>query len=105
MPTRSAVGLLLLSVAISAAEPPALHLDFAEDTPDMRLARGAKRVAGAVEFTNHLQYAEVPFARKLDGEAGILGRPVHLFLRVKVSERWQENRERYSALGLDFDAS
>jgi GTP-binding protein Era len=37
--------------------------------------------------------------------AGILGRPVHLFLRVKVSERWQENRERYSALGLDFDAS
>jgi GTP-binding protein Era len=36
--------------------------------------------------------------------AGILGRPVHLFLRVKVSERWQENRERYSAIGLDFDA-
>jgi GTP-binding protein Era len=36
--------------------------------------------------------------------AGILGRPVHLFLRVKVSERWQESRERYSALGLDFDA-
>jgi GTPase len=34
----------------------------------------------------------------------ILGRPVHLFLRVKVSERWQENRERFSALGLDFDA-
>jgi GTP-binding protein Era len=36
--------------------------------------------------------------------AGMLGRPVHLFLRVKVSERWQENRERFSALGLDFDA-
>jgi GTP-binding protein Era len=36
--------------------------------------------------------------------AGLLGRPVHLFLRVKVSERWQENRERFSALGLDFDA-
>jgi GTP-binding protein Era len=36
---------------------------------------------------------------------GILGRPVHLFLRVKVSERWQESRERYSAMGLDFDAS
>jgi GTP-binding protein Era len=33
----------------------------------------------------------------------ILGRPVHLFLRVKVSERWQENRERFSAIGLDFD--
>ncbi len=33
----------------------------------------------------------------------ILGRPVHLFLRVKVSERWQDNRERYSAIGLEFD--
>jgi GTP-binding protein Era len=34
----------------------------------------------------------------------ILDRPVHLFLRVKVSERWQDNRERFSAIGLDFDA-
>lgn len=34
----------------------------------------------------------------------ILGRPIHLFLRVKVSERWQENRERFAAIGLDFDA-
>lgn len=33
----------------------------------------------------------------------ILGRPVHLFLRVKVSERWQDNRERFTAIGLDFD--
>jgi len=35
--------------------------------------------------------------------SSILGTPVHLFLRVKVSERWQDNRERYSAIGLDFD--
>jgi GTPase len=35
--------------------------------------------------------------------ADLIGRPVHLFLRVKVSERWQENRERFSALGLEFD--
>lgn len=35
---------------------------------------------------------------------GILGKPVHLFLRVKVSERWQETREHFFALGLDFDA-
>ena len=34
----------------------------------------------------------------------LLGKPVHLFLRVKVSERWQDNRERFSAIGLDFDA-
>ncbi|MEQ1610653.1 MAG: GTPase Era [Hyphomonadaceae bacterium] len=35
--------------------------------------------------------------------SSILGKPVHLFLRVKVSERWQDNRERYSAIGLEFD--
>ena len=36
--------------------------------------------------------------------AGILGRPVHLFTRVKVSEHWQDNRDQFRALGLDFDA-
>jgi GTPase len=32
------------------------------------------------------------------------GRRVHLFLFVKVRENWVEDRERYQALGLDFDA-
>jgi GTP-binding protein Era len=41
-------------------------------------------------------------ARKELGD--ILGKPVHLFLRVKVSEHWQDNREQFRALGLDFDA-
>jgi GTP-binding protein Era len=36
--------------------------------------------------------------------SAIFGKPIHLFLRVKVSERWQDNRERFSAIGLDFDA-
>lgn len=36
--------------------------------------------------------------------AEVLGRPAHLFLRVKVSERWQESRERFSAIGLEFDS-
>lgn len=40
-------------------------------------------------------------ARRELGE--IIGAPVHLFLRVKVSERWQETREHYRAMGLDFD--
>ena len=35
--------------------------------------------------------------------AAILGRKVHLFLFVKVDEKWQEKRERYSDFGLDFD--
>jgi GTPase len=34
----------------------------------------------------------------------ILGRPVHLFLHVKVDPRWQERREHYSGVGLEFDA-
>ncbi|MBM2292643.1 GTPase Era [Sulfitobacter pseudonitzschiae] len=31
-----------------------------------------------------------------------LGRRVHLFLQVKVREKWQEEAERYSQMGLDF---
>ncbi|OYW83710.1 MAG: GTPase Era, partial [Hyphomonas sp. 32-62-5] len=33
----------------------------------------------------------------------MLERPVHLFLFVKVDERWQEKRERYQGIGLEFD--
>lgn len=32
-----------------------------------------------------------------------LGRKVHLFLQVKVREKWQEEAERYSEMGLDFN--
>jgi GTP-binding protein Era len=28
--------------------------------------------------------------------------PVHLFLFVKVRERWADDRERYHAMGLEF---
>jgi GTP-binding protein Era len=35
---------------------------------------------------------------------GILERRVHLFLHVKVRETWGEERARYDAIGLDFDA-
>jgi GTP-binding protein Era len=35
--------------------------------------------------------------------AQILDRPVHLFLHVKVDERWQDRRELYTGVGLDFD--
>jgi len=34
--------------------------------------------------------------------AEFLGRPVHLFLQVKVRPDWLEERERYSEMGLDF---
>ncbi len=34
---------------------------------------------------------------------GIMGRPVHLFLQVKLREKWSEERARYSQWGLDFD--
>jgi GTP-binding protein Era len=35
--------------------------------------------------------------------AQILGRPVHLFLTVKVRETWAEERGFYTGMGLDFD--
>ena len=34
--------------------------------------------------------------------AEILGRPVHLFLHVKVRENWSEEREFYTGVGLEF---
>lgn len=33
---------------------------------------------------------------------GFLGRPVHLFLQVKVRETWMDEAERYDEMGLDF---
>ncbi len=33
----------------------------------------------------------------------IFGTSVHLFTRVKVSEKWADSRLRFSAIGLDFD--
>jgi len=36
--------------------------------------------------------------------AEIMGRPVHLFLHVKVQDDWQERRDFYQDAGLDFDA-
>lgn len=34
--------------------------------------------------------------------AAFMGRPVHLFLQVKVRPNWLEESERYSEMGLDF---
>ena len=31
-----------------------------------------------------------------------MGRPIHLFLQVKLRENWQEEAERYTEMGLDF---
>jgi GTP-binding protein Era len=33
----------------------------------------------------------------------VFGHRVHLFLFVKVREGWTEDRERYQAMGLDFE--
>lgn len=35
----------------------------------------------------------------------MMERKVHLFLRIKVDERWQEDRARYSEMGLEFPDS
>jgi GTP-binding protein Era len=36
--------------------------------------------------------------------ASLAGRPVHLFLHVKQRENWQEDPERYRAMGLDYES-
>ena len=36
--------------------------------------------------------------------AEMTGRPVHLFLHVKVDEHWAERREHYAGVGLEFDS-
>jgi GTPase len=36
---------------------------------------------------------------------GIIGKPVHLFLHVKVRDSWQNDPERYREMGLDFPKS
>jgi GTP-binding protein Era len=36
--------------------------------------------------------------------AAALGRPVHLFLHVKVRENWLEDPARYREIGLEFDS-
>ena len=35
--------------------------------------------------------------------SALTGRKVHLFLHVKFRENWQDDPERYRAMGLDFD--
>jgi len=35
--------------------------------------------------------------------AELIGQPVHLFLNVRVSDRWSESREHYAEWGLEFD--
>ncbi|ETD87063.1 GTPase Era [Rhodobacter capsulatus] len=34
--------------------------------------------------------------------AEFMGRPIHLFVQVKLRENWQEEAERYTEMGLDF---
>lgn len=34
----------------------------------------------------------------------VVGHPVHLFLHVKVSANWADDRSRYAAWGLEYDA-
>jgi dienelactone hydrolase len=64
-------GLAVTAAGRPAEEKPALALDFANADGGVRLVNGAKWVkgpaGGALEFTNPLQYAEIPFSNKLDG--------------------------------------
>jgi GTPase len=43
-------------------------------------------------------------ARARAGLEKLLGRRVHLFLHVRIEKNWTEDRERYEAIGLDFES-
>jgi len=45
----------------------------------------------------------ISIAARLELEQ-FLGRKVHLFLKIKVREGWLEDAQRYSAIGIDFNA-
>ena len=47
------------------------------------------------------QIREIGARARAELEA-VLERRVHLFLFVKVREDWEEDRERYTAMGLDW---
>ncbi|MGH6984567.1 MAG: GTPase Era, partial [Stellaceae bacterium] len=48
------------------------------------------------------QIKSIGAAARADLEA-IFQRRVHLFIQVRVTENWTEDRERYAAMRLDFD--
>ncbi len=48
-----------------------------------------------------LKWIGQPARKELDE---LLGRKTHLFLHVKVNDRWQDDRALYAQFGLDFDA-
>ena len=61
------------------------------------------------ELRSHLCVYIAVFRNKWIGQKSreeliqLLDRPVHLFLTVKVDERWADKREFYGDVGLDFD--
>jgi GTP-binding protein Era len=57
----------------------------------------------AIVLGDHGQRIKAIGARARAELERMLDRRVHLFLFVKVRENWVEDRERYSALGLDYD--
>jgi hypothetical protein len=57
-----------IAVLALLVSPQELKLDFSQDPPPgLRLAHGARRVEGALEFLNPIQGAEIDFSRRLDG--------------------------------------
>ena len=58
----------------------------------------------AIVLGDHGQRIKAIGARARAELEKLLGRRVHLFLFVKVRENWGEDRERFAAIGLDYEA-
>jgi GTP-binding protein Era len=57
----------------------------------------------AIVLGEHGQRIKLIGARARAELEAFLGRRVHLFLFVRVEKSWTEDRERYEAIGLDFE--
>jgi len=58
----------------------------------------------AIVLGEHGQRIKLIGARARAELEALLGRRVHLFLFVRVEKAWTEDRERYEAIGLDFES-
>ncbi|MEA2779569.1 MAG: GTPase [Rhodospirillaceae bacterium] len=78
--------------------------EFADDSlrisQEIFVERPSQKAIVLGEGGNRIKAVRVAAQQEIEA---FTGRRVHLFLHVKVRGNWQEDPERYRAMGLDFD--
>ena len=71
-------------------------------TADLQFEGGAARLGFAVCYD--MRFPHLFREEAMAEMAEFLGRRVHLFIFVKVRQKWGDDPERYRTWGLDYDA-